>query len=449
MASATDELEHPGSGEVETISSAKKRLGTVVAGTYRITRHIGSGASSHVFEAEHLRLGKSFAVKVLRPELDTSRLTAQRFRREAKAVARLHSEHIVSVADCGELDDGAPYLVMELLQGEDLRSLLDREGSLSVRRAVALIIEACRGLTVVHDAGLVHRDLKPENLFVTRRSTGEDWCMVLDFGVAKLDASTSTAQGAIIGTLRYMAPEQLADSGAVNPSTDVYALGAILYECVSGKPVHHGDSAHELMFKIMNKEPQQLAVVCPHLPHGLARAVMSCLAKQPKSRPESAKQLASVLASVCSPPPTEASLLTLREDAAGALIPPTPSRRRAGKRLLAGVLVAGLAGTFHWFLRPSIRGQVGPAPGAGSLPLDVPRQAPTPKAASPLSAATDLLPTPEGLSLPPPRAVAPTPTTPRSRAASTKVAPPRPGSSAARAPGVSVGTFDPANPYGE
>src|SRR5215217_976987 len=140
MTSATDEHEDSGSGEVETASSAKKRLGFVVAGTYRITRHIGSGGSSHVFEAEHLRLGKSFAIKVLRPELDTSRLTAQRFRREAKAVARLQSEHIVSVVDCGELDDGAPYLVMELLAGEDLRSLLDRESALPARRAVAIIV---------------------------------------------------------------------------------------------------------------------------------------------------------------------------------------------------------------------------------------------------------------------------------------------------------------------
>src|SRR5688500_228074 len=203
-------------------SAAQKRVGSIVAGTYRIVRHIGSGGSSHVFEAEHLRLGKTFAMKLLRSEIDIGRRSAQRFRREARAIAKLKSEHVVSVVDCGELDDETPYLVMELLPGQDLRRLLEREGPLPARRAVQLIVEACRGLNAVHETGLVHRDLKPENLYVGRRDSGEDWCKVLDFGVAKMEASQSTAQGAIVGTVRYMAPEQLADSAAVERRTDVY-----------------------------------------------------------------------------------------------------------------------------------------------------------------------------------------------------------------------------------
>ncbi len=256
MAPATEPQASDEADFSETRSAVDARIGQVVAGTYRITHHIGSGGSSHVFRAEHLRLGKAFAIKLLRAELDSGRRAGQRFRREAKAVARLQSEHIISVIDCGELDDQTPYLVMELLEGEDLRSLLNREGSLPARRAVQIVIEACRGLTVVHEAGLVHRDLKPENLFIARRATGEDWCKVLDFGVAKMEASLSTAQGAIVGTVRYMAPEQLSDGASVGPATDVYGLGAILYECVSGKPAQSGETIQKVMFGVMNAEPK-------------------------------------------------------------------------------------------------------------------------------------------------------------------------------------------------
>src|SRR5262249_19470914 len=162
----------------------------------------------------------------------------------------LDSEHVVSVFDCGELDDGTPYLVMERLIGEDLRSLIQREGKLPIARAAQLALDACRGLAVVHGAGLVHRDIKPANLFVARRPGDREICKVLDFGVAKVLASEATHQGAFIGTVRYMAPEQLIDSVSVGPPTDVYAIGAILYECLAGMPPHAGETAQELMFSI-------------------------------------------------------------------------------------------------------------------------------------------------------------------------------------------------------
>src|SRR6478735_7246419 len=134
MVGAADKDDQPAGGDA--LRGVEARIGQVVAGSYRITRHLGSGGSSHVFAVEHVRLGRAFALKLLRTELDPSKGAAQRFRREARAVARLQSEHVVSVVDCGELDDQTPYLVMELLQGEDLRSLLQREGSLPARRAV-------------------------------------------------------------------------------------------------------------------------------------------------------------------------------------------------------------------------------------------------------------------------------------------------------------------------
>jgi serine/threonine protein kinase len=272
-------------------ASALERIGQIVGGTYRLSRYIGSGGSSHVYEARHLRLGKSFALKILRSELNNGRRSVQRFRREAETIASLHDEHIVSVVDTGELDDGTPYLTMELLPGEDLRSLLDREKQLPVRRAVQIALEACRGLTVVHRVGLVHRDLKPENLFITRRSSGEDWCKVLDFGVAKVQTSQATAQGVIVGTVRYMAPEQLAGDSVVSPSTDVYAVGAILYECLAGKPLVEAASVQEAMYQIMNLDPQPLAVRRSALPASLCAIIHRCIHKIPSSRPIDAAEL--------------------------------------------------------------------------------------------------------------------------------------------------------------
>jgi serine/threonine-protein kinase len=333
--SATNEHEEPTS-ELDRASSARLRLGILVANSYRLVRQIGSGGSSHVFEAEHVRLGKHFALKLLRPELDPSRRTAQRFRREARAVARLQSEHIVSVVDCGELEEGTPYLVMELLEGEDLRALLNREGSLPVRRALPLIIEACRGLTAVHGAGLVHRDLKPENLFITRRSSGEDWCKVLDFGVAKMESSLSTAENAIIGA-------------AVGPATDVYALGAIFYECLTGEAAVSGSTVQEVMYRIMNAEPVALSRLAPSVPREIASVIESCLHKSPQARPASTAKLAELLQLAAKAPSPSASIdATLADDAARP--PPTRQRRYANSLALGGALAIALGSAcVGWF----------------------------------------------------------------------------------------------------
>jgi serine/threonine protein kinase len=448
MASATDEHEQAGSGEVETTSSAKKRLGTLVAGTYRIMRQIGSGGSSHVFEAEHLRLGKSFAVKVLRPELDTSRLTAQRFRREAKAVARLNSEHIVSVVDCGELEDGAPYLVMELLVGEDLRSLLNREGALPARRAVPLIVEACRGLAEVHAARLVHRDLKPENLFITRRSTGEDWCKVLDFGVAKMESSLSTAQGAIIGTLRYMAPEQLEDSTSVGPATDVYALGAILFECLCGQAAHQGETAQEVMYNVMNRLPGAALLGNANVPSSLVDVVMSCLAREHELRPQNAQAVMMLLSRAMGSEPKGTRTPTVNEDEATARSA-TPKVEVASRSLTWGAALAMAAtAALVWWVRPAASTRP-----PTILPVTTAAREAT---AQPRSSLAVAAPTPQ-----PPQAVIagemPSVTThqPGESIANRKVTAARPKDTrsttvpSARPPSVSVGSFDPANPYGE
>jgi serine/threonine protein kinase len=446
----TEEAEPLDSAVSATWHAAKARIGQVAGGSYRISRHLGSGGSSHVFEAEHLRLGKTFALKLLRAELDGGGRASQRFRREAKAVARLHSEHIVSVVDCGELDDQTPYLVMERLQGEDLRSLLNREGALPVRRALQLGIEACRGLAVVHQAGLVHRDLKPENLFITRRAAGEDWCKILDFGVAKMEASLSTAEGAIIGTARYMAPEQLNDSAAIGPATDLYAVGAILYECLSGRPAHAGETIQKVMFRVMHTEPDALSASCPTLPKSVCDIIERCLAKTPADRPQAAAELEAELSAALERPRESSESHTLAEE---ALTPRPVASRRATRDLWSApallfaalAALAGAAAASAWPRRAlvstapvvsaqSVRAQTR-LPNAPTLPSSAAETKPT--SISSLSNTPTPPPTPAPLMAPAPRRSSP------------RVASSAPKPAVTAAPRAPVGNFDQANPYGE
>lgn len=330
-------------------SSTRERLGTTIAGTYRVLGYLGSGGSSDVYRAEHLRLGKAVAIKVLRSDVASSCKLVQRFRREARAVASLRSEHVVDVIDFGELVDDAPYLVMEFLEGADLRQLLRELTCLPVARAVHIAAEACFGLDAVHRAGLVHRDVKPENLFITHRDSGDDWCKLLDFGIAKTESSLSTSPGAILGTIRYMAPEQLLGNGDVGPHTDLYALGAILYECLSGRPAHPGSTPQQLMYSVMNGTPTPLSELRVDLPPALVAVVMRCLAKDHRSRLSSARALATQLRNALSDHegPAEATLC----DATG--VSPHRPRRTLGGRAwffaaasaVAAALVSSVAST--------------------------------------------------------------------------------------------------------
>jgi eukaryotic-like serine/threonine-protein kinase len=356
MASATDTSVIAAPEPSDRASEVQRRIGVTVAGSYRIVRHIGSGSSGHVFSAEHARLGKRVAVKLLRAEAAGSERAVLRFRREAKTVARLQHEHIVSVIDCGELQDQTPYLVMELLEGEDLRSLLQREGALPTRRAIQLVIEACRALTAVHAAGLVHRDLKPENLFITRRCTGEDWCKVLDFGVAKLDASLATAQDTIIGTVRYMAPEQLSDSRAVDPTTDVYALGAILYECLAGTPLWGGATVQETMYQIMNRAPTPLIEHRPNLPLPLTQIVHRAIEKSQDRRPQSAAEFAKLLLGALGAPATQSAVGATVSDANSSHVARPPKSTFSQRRVfaLACCVALGTSLGLSMIVRPGV-----------------------------------------------------------------------------------------------
>lgn len=323
------------------------RSGETIAGTYCLLECIGSGGMGDVYAAEHRRLRKRFAVKLLRSR---GAHREDRFRREARAIARVEDEHVVSVVDFGETRDGTPYIVMELLRGQDLRELLAHAAPLPIPRAVSLIRGACYGVAAVHRAGLVHRDLKPGNLFVAKRASGEDWCKVLDFGVAKTDTTSSTLNGGLVGTVKYMAPEQLEDGAAVGPAVDVYALGAILYECLSGDSPHSGGTVQELMFKIMNEAPKRLSERCPHVPAGLSLVVARALEKEPNKRFPSVDDFATQLEPFARPnfgSNHDAGALTLAE-------PRLPrARNRRASLTRAGAVVVALCASGAWLLHRS------------------------------------------------------------------------------------------------
>lgn len=382
MALATGDVDEPADDGFGAPVVPTHRIGSVVGGAYRLVRQIGSGGSSHVFEGEHVRLGRRFAVKVLRTELDAGRVTAQRFRREARATARLQSEHVVGVVDCGELEDRTPYLVMDLLQGEDLRSLLGREGRLPLRRALPLLLQACRGMSAVHAAGLIHRDLKPENLFVAKCETGEDCCKVLDFGVAKMDATLTTTPGIIVGTVRYMAPEQLVAGATVGPAADVYSLGAILYECLAGRPAHAGETVQQVMYSVLNESREPLGELVPGLPAVLLEAVNRAMHKDSAQRLNSVDELAALLRIAMPRGREQQAEATLPEQGqVKAPVVSVPRRQNRNIALLAACTV--LSGTSGWAIgrrAPAPVAAVSTATASASRTLQVTAELPRPVA---------------------------------------------------------------------
>lgn len=285
----------PSKAEAEPGASPHDWIGRVIEGRYRVSGWLGSGGMGDVFEVVHTGLGKRFALKALRPELARDRAMVERFRRESQAMATLVSEHVVSILDSGELASGAPYFVMERLVGHDLRRLLEAQAPLTPARVCQLGVDACRGLAAVHAAGLVHRDLKPENLFVSTGDDGREVCRILDFGVAKSARDNSTRPGALVGTTRYMAPEQVGMEHPLGPHTDVYALAVILYECLTGVVPFDGDTVERVLFKIMTEQERPLRELCPHAPPELLEAVHAALRKQPQERTKSALELAAAL----------------------------------------------------------------------------------------------------------------------------------------------------------
>ncbi len=261
------------------------RPGDIVGGKYRLIRPLGEGGMGVVFEAVHLRLGQSVAIKFLRPDVRLAPRAVKRFQREARASGRMRGPHVVHVIDVDTDVRGPPYMVMELLRGRDLQAELQDRGALPIIEAVDWVLQACAALAEAHGAGIVHRDLKPSNLFLSEEG-GIRVVKVLDLGISKsghdMD-SVVTSAAVSVGTPLYMSPEQVRSSKDVDRRADVWSLGVVLYELIAGAPPFFGTTTAAVAAIVADATPS-LRAVRPEVPEMLERAVMTALAKAREDR---------------------------------------------------------------------------------------------------------------------------------------------------------------------
>jgi serine/threonine protein kinase len=269
--------------------------GQVLENKYRVSKMLGGGAMGIVYEAYHLRLEKSVAIKVLRPELASMEELRDRFEAEARAAAAIGHPNIVTVTDLGQTPDGALYFVMDRLRGETLGERIEKLGKLEVTAAARIITEVLSGLEAAHELRLVHRDLKPDNIFLARPPGGRELAKILDFGIAKALASVGrrskgTHAGATIGTPMYMAPEQAVGDPDIDARADLYSIGVILYQVLGGRPPFDGKTAVDVMAALMTETPVSLGTLCPEAPFELVQLVESAMSRDRNRRPATAAE---------------------------------------------------------------------------------------------------------------------------------------------------------------
>jgi serine/threonine-protein kinase len=262
--------------------------GTVLGGKYVVERVLGEGGMGMVVAAVHKTLGHRVAIKMMLPQAVAHPEMLERFEREARAAAGLHSEHAARVTDVGQFDDGMPYMVMEFLEGEDLEHCIARQKQLPIAEVLRYYIQACIGLHDAHTAGIVHRDVKPSNIFLARRQSGRVVVKILDFGIAKAAASFTDASltrtSAMMGSPLYMSPEQLANAKGVDHRTDVWSLGAAFYEAICGQPAFPADTLALLHAMILMQEPVRPSRLRADVPPELEMVVLNSLEKDPAKR---------------------------------------------------------------------------------------------------------------------------------------------------------------------
>jgi len=274
--------------------------GSVIDGRYMVTQRLGAGGMGVVYKAVHQLMKREVAIKVLKKEHCAEEASITRFSIEARATAKLKNRHTVTIHDFGSTEDGRLYIAMEYLEGKTLGQLIRQEGRLDWRRAVKLSLQICKSLEEAHDNGILHRDLKPENVVVTVDERGREYVKVLDFGIAKLrESQTSpglTEDGIVCGTPEYVSPEQ-ARGLELDHRTDLYSLGVVLYEAITGRPPFCEMPAMSILVKQVNETPPPMSKACPDLdaPSALVKLVVRMLAKEPNRRPRSIAYLASRL----------------------------------------------------------------------------------------------------------------------------------------------------------
>lgn len=275
----------------ELLGRSNSLIGRTLQDKYRIEELLGSGGMCDVYRAIHLAMGKEVAVKILKPALAVDETIARRFEQEARAASRIHHPHAINVTDYGIADGGTPFIVMEFVKGVTLGELLRKDGALPIERAANILRQACGALDEAHSVGVVHRDIKPDNIIIAEYD-GSDWVEVVDFGVAKVledvnRRSDLTGANIIVGTPRYMSPEQCEEK-PVDARSDIYSLGVVLYEMLSGEAPFKGDSSTRLLVAHASEPPAPLSEKRPDLPAELTAVVMRALEKDPARRPQTA-----------------------------------------------------------------------------------------------------------------------------------------------------------------
>jgi len=276
-------------------------IGKTIAGKYILRGLVGHGGMGAVYEAEHVGLGKRAAIKFVDAEFATDENVIARFAREARAMSAIESAHIVTVFDAGS-DDGRPYLVMELLRGEDLGERLRRMGRVPLGEAMHVVAQVLRGLARAHAAGIVHRDLKPDNVFLVKHDTDPLFAKIVDFGISKIERPRDkthplalTGRGTVLGTPFYMSPEQAQASSDVDGRTDLYSVGAILFECLTGRPPHTGESYEQVILSICMRDAPDVRTIDPSIPVPVAAFVARALSRDRADRFASAERMLAAL----------------------------------------------------------------------------------------------------------------------------------------------------------
>src|SRR5688572_16581210 len=288
--------------ESNTFSPEDYAVGQVISGRFRVEHVIGIGSMGVVLAAKHLELDERVAIKFIRAEMQQVPGVLSRFAREAKAAVSIKSEHVAQVFDVGTADGIGPYIVMEYLEGCDLAQVLEMEGRLPIRRAVHYVMQACEALAVAHSSGITHRDIKPENLFLTRQGDLER-IKLLDFGISKAtltgkvfgDELSSSDNSCLLGTPLYMSPEQIRANVEIDHRSDIWSLGAVLYELITARSAFGAEGVRQVWTRILETPPTPLAAYCPEAPPTLQAVIERCLEKDPARRFQNVAELAVAL----------------------------------------------------------------------------------------------------------------------------------------------------------
>ncbi len=285
------------------------RRGDLVAGNYRVDRILGAGGMGIVVAATQVALDRVVALKFLLPRVLERPDHVARFAREARAAAKLQSEHVTRVLEVGSLESGAAYIVMEYLEGEDLSRVLAARGPLPCTEAVGYVLEASEAIAEAHALGIVHRDLKPANLFLANRTHGRPIIKVLDFGLSKIAAGDEhvTSESAILGSPLYMSPEQMLSAHAADARSDIWSLGVVLYELLTARPAFPAGGMPELVASVLHGREPALESLRSDIPAGLRTLVHRCLEKDPSDRFADIAHFATALAPF-GPPSSQASV---------------------------------------------------------------------------------------------------------------------------------------------